>query len=563
VNVAPAVQQRPKRACGAVEVDVVVYRTATVEALAAPLTQALARRGLSGAVRFSSLDPYVDVLAAESVEGRGPTAVLFLTLDRVREVWRDQRFSGAVAIDYHLALIKLLWARGAREVVVVAPLPPIVGADSPAERADYHRLVAALFELAATDARVSVVDAVSEAASLGERATDRRLWFHFEAPYSRPLLERVAEGLAAAIATRRGLVRKVVVVDCDDTLWGGVVGEDGVDGIALGAATPAGRPFLAFHAQLKALSAKGVLLAIVSKNEPADVHKVLDGHPECLLRRTDFAAERINWDDKPANLRAIAAELGLGLDSFVFIDDSDFECGAVRATLPEVDVLQVPKVRSDLPLLLARYSGFDSRPTTDEDRQRSLDYAAERLRKEERERHSDLGAFLASLGLRVRVRRPEASSVPRLAQLSQRTNQFNLTTPRWTEAEVQAMLDDEARRVFELHVEDRFGAQGLTGFAVATLTPDHLALDALMLSCRVLGRGVESAFLAEVVEMLRRERGAQPIVARWVASAKNAQTRWFYRAAGFDVTEATDQSASFTLPAARHLQTPAHIEVQP
>jgi FkbH-like protein len=540
----------------------VVYRTATVEGLAAPIAEALARRGLVGAVRFSSLDPYVDVLAAAPADGPGPTAVLFLTLDRVREAWREHRFSGSAAMDYHAALIKLLFARGAREVVVVAPLPPIVGADSAAERAEYHRLVGALFELAASDSRVSVVDALSEASALGERAIDRRLWFHFEAPYAKPLLERIAEGVAAAVATRRGLVRKVVVVDCDDTLWGGIVGEDGLEGIALGASNPAGRPFLAFHAQLKALKDRGVLLAIVSKNEPADVHKVLEGHPECLLRRLDFAAERINWEDKSTNLRSIAAELGLGLDSFVFVDDSDFECGAVRATLPEVDVLQVPKVRSDLPLLLARYPGFDPRPATEADRQRSADYAAERLRREERERHSDLGGFLASLGLVVRVCRPEPSSIPRLAQLSQRTNQFNVTTPRWTDAEVQAMLDDGSRRLFELHVEDRFGAQGLTGFAVATLTPDRVELDALMLSCRVLGRGVETAFLAAVVGRLRDEAGDLPIVARWTASAKNAQTRWFFRGAGFDVSDATDQSALFTLPPARRLQSPTHIEVQ-
>jgi FkbH-like protein len=563
VNLATSGRERPVRTQEAGAVEIVVYRTATVEAVTTPITDALNRRGLSGAVRLSSLDPYVDVLGARPEDGPGPTAVLFLTLDRVREAWQQHRFSGAAALDYHTALVKLLFARGAREVVVVAPLPPIVGADSPAERAEYHRLVAALFELAATDARVSVVDAPSEASALGERATDRRLWFHFEAPYSRPLLERIADGIVAAVATRRGLARKVLVVDCDDTLWGGVVGEEGLAGIALGRSTPAGRPFLAFHSQLKALKDRGILLAIVSKNEPADVHKVLDGHPESLLRRTDFVAERINWEDKPRNLRAIAAELGLGLDSFVFIDDSDFECGLVRATLPEVDVLQVPKVRSDLPLLLSRYAGFDPRPMTEADRQRAADYAAERLRREERERHPDLGDFLSSLRLSVRVCRPDTSSVPRLAQLSQRTNQFNLTTPRWTDAEVLAMLADDARRLFELHVEDRFGSQGLTGFAVATLTPDRIALDALMLSCRVLGRGVEDAFLAAVVESLRGERGDLPVVARWGASAKNAQTRWFLRTAGFEVTEADDQSASFTLAPARQLHRPSHIEVRP
>ncbi len=536
--------------------EVFVVRTATVEPFAGALRGAARTRGVDLRIAFSSYEPMVEVRRLATTAG---TAILFLTLDKLREAWGGATLCADAAFEFHRELVFALLSRGANHVIVVAPLKPISGWASSADTAAYYLLIGRIASLA-EDVRITFVDAPAIASDLGEaQAIDRRFWFHYEAPYSRLFLDRLAEVIASAVARKHGHIKKVLVLDCDNTLWGGVVGEDGVAGIKLSTDDPAGRPFVDFQEQVLALKARGVLLCIASKNNADDVAAVFDAHPHCRLKRSDFAAERVDWKDKADNIRAMATELSLSLDSFVFIDDSEVECARVSSALPMVDVLCAPKKASELPTLLQRYHGFDRGVITDADRRRATDYAAERERRDAREAHADLHAFLTSLQINAHVCEPNPDELPRLAQVTQRTNQFNLTTQRFTEAELANLLGASDAMLYKLSVRDRFGDQGVTGFAVVSMTAERYAIDAFMLSCRVLGRGIEHAFLERVVSLSRTRRGDRVFVGRFVASGKNEQTRRFYADAGFNEVDAAGESR-FELALGKDVVVPMHIQ---
>jgi FkbH-like protein len=411
------------------------------------------------------------------------------------------------------------------------------------------------------------LDTPAIAAELGEaKAVDRRFWFHYEAPFSPALLERVAEAVVVALGRRLGVVKKVIVLDCDNTLWGGVVGEDGLEGIKLSPSEPSGRPYHAFQRQLASLKQRGVLLCLCSKNNLADVHEVFDAHPYSVLKAGDFVAERVTWNDKAKNLRELAKELQLGLDSFVFIDDSDVECSLVRAELPDVEVLQVPRVVSDLPGLLQRCLAFGAEGVTKEDALRAQSYVDDKRRELERARHTDIVGFLQSLEIVLEIRPGSRATLARLVQLAARTNQFNLTTVRYSDAELASLLDSPDHIVLELDARDRFGVQGLTGLCVVSLTCGRLSIDAFMLSCRVLGRKIEQGFLSRAISLARARFGQRPVRGRFIATPKNEQTRDFFKEAGFSMLESEHGQVevapvdiSFELAADAEVAFPSHL----
>ncbi|HMG21295.1 MAG TPA: hypothetical protein VK607_08270, partial [Kofleriaceae bacterium] len=284
-------------------------------------------------------------------------------------------------------------------------------------------------------------------------------------------------------------------------------------------------------------SASLFLLAIASKNNEADAFEVFDNHPGMRIRRDHLAAHRISWQSKSESLRELAAELSLGVDSFVFVDDSPTECAEVKSVLPEVTVVQLPPDPARYVEVLRAVPQLDRMTLTDEDRMRAMAYAAEKARtaaRAEAEGDPDaLRAHLRSLGLVVQIRRIGDADVARAAQLTQKTNQFNLTTVRRSEADVEAMRRDPAWRLYALDVTDRFGDYGTTGLVFARRVDDATwDLDTVLLSCRVLGRGVESALLRVVTEDLIAA-GARRLTGRLIPTKKNAPVRDFLPRHGF------------------------------
>lgn len=382
-----------------------------------------------------------------------------------------------------------------------------------------------------------LADFAGIAAIMGhEQALNPRFWYLYKSPFSERFLNEWADRLAEGVAQRLGRAKKLLVLDCDNTLWGGILGEAGFDGIELDGDAAAGKPWQDFQRQILELQSRGVLLALCSKNNEADVLEVLDRHSAMLIRREHLACWRVDWRPKWENIVQIASELNLGLDAIVFIDDSPHECELVRQTLPDVDVLQTPAPAHLLTGLLRNYRGFSESPATGEDLRRTELYREEWRRGQAKKQFADFDDYLRSLELCVEVRPPVGAELARFAQLTQRTNQFNLTTRRHTEGDISALASSPDNLALILSVKDKFGEYGLAGAAIVRLqAPDLAGITDFLLSCRVLGRRVEQAFIAGVTALAFEKWPLARLEAAYLPSAKNQQTREFFDAAGFEL----------------------------
>jgi FkbH-like protein len=360
-------------------------------------------------------------------------------------------------------------------------------------------------------------------------------------PYTPELFAALGTLVARKVAALCRPPHKVVVLDCDETLWQGVCAEDGPFGVTLDAEHRALQEFM--RAQRDA----GMLLALCSKNEPEDVEDVFRANPDLPLNSDDFVARRINWQPKAENLVSLSRELGLGLDSFVFVDDNEAECAELEASCPEVLALVLPQ--QDVAGFLRHVWAFDRAGTTREDRERAAMYAQnlERTRLEKRTR--GLAGFLEALRLEVGIAPVAPDELARVAQLTQRTNQMNATTVRRSELDLRDLLRSGAAECLSVHVRDRFGSYGLVGALLFRAAPDALAIDTFLLSCRALGKGVEHRMLARLGE-LAQERGKPWIEAPFVRTARNRPALDFLRAVAGEPEPRGDGSQLFRMAAA-------------
>jgi len=385
--------------------------------------------------------------------------------------------------------------------------------------------------LAASPSPATLFDLCGIQSALGvQTAFDAPKWLLYHQPFGVDMWFGLGSSLGQSIAALSGPQPKVLALDCDNTLWGGIIGEDGIGGIEIGQSFP-GSAFREFQLMAQRLKQQGVLLAIVSKNNAGDVDEVFDNHDGMVLRSEDVAAWRVNWEPKPDNLISIADELNLGLDSFVFVDDSDHEIAAVRAQLPEVACLQVPEDPADFPALIADSGLFRFRRTSDEDRQRTAMMLEAKQRATATQSMSKQD-FLASLDLQVDIFAAGQEHIGRVAQLTNKTNQFNLTTIRRTDADIAKLVDATDRHVLALRVSDRFGDYGLVGVAILAEGDAVWEIDTLLMSCRVLGRGVETAMISFLMGFAS-ERGAESIIGRYSPTAKNGQVAGLFHDHGF------------------------------
>jgi FkbH-like protein len=337
--------------------------------------------------------------------------------------------------------------------------------------------------------------------------------------------------------------KKCLILDLDNTLWGGVLGEDGIDGIKLGGDYP-GKAYTYWQRSLLELSRKGVILAVCSKNNEADVLEAWEKNPNMVLRREHFSALRINWKDKATNIKELAKELNIGLDSMVFLDDNPTERELVRQLLPEVEVPDFPEkpylLMPFFKQLVEKY--FRIYRVTDEDKAKTEQYRANAMRNAEQTRFTDLESYLYSLDIAIDVIPADNHNLPRIAQMTQKTNQFNLTTHRYDESDVRQRID-KGWHIFCMNVSDRFGDNGITGTIFLEPVDDlTVNIDTLLLSCRILGKGIEEAFLKTVLNLLRLD-GYRTVRATYLPTAKNGQTADFYDRMGMTSTAATADGA--------------------
>jgi len=410
-----------------------------------------------------------------------------------------------------------------------------------------------LMENLAKSSNVYVLDAQRWVAAAGKNACNPKLWYLGKVAFHSDVFAEAARDIQAALTASTGGARKLLILDLDDTLWGGIVGDAGWENIRLGGHDGEGEAFVDFQHALKNLTRRGVVLGIVSKNEASVALEAIRRHPEMVLRESDFVAHRINWADKAHNILELAAELNLGLQSVVFIDDNPAERARVREALPEVFVPEWPEDKHLYRSTLATLRCFDSPAVSEEDAARTSLYAAERKREQLQASVGSIDEWLLRLGLNVRVEPLGQANLTRTTQLLNKTNQMNLSTRRLTESELSGWAEGSGRSLWAVQVEDRFGDAGLTGIVSVEVSQTVATIVDFVLSCRVMGRKIEQAMVHVAVEHARG-MGADRVEADLVPTAKNAPCLTFWQASGFrrdgEVRFTWDAANPYPLPAA-------------
>lgn len=545
-------------------VSVALTGQSTVDRVLDPLRGELARHGVLLRAAVGDHGTYVrDLAEPERAFGRLADLTLCLldaetVFSGVRTPWRvaDVERAAGEVLERLTAL-----AAGFAGLLVLNTVPLL--------RRHTHQLVdhgsraalgvvwrefnASLLRLAADRPSLVVID-LDPLIAQGCPAEEPRMAAYAKEHLAAPLLAAYAREVAHLARSLCGMTRKALVLDLDNTLWDGILAEDGPEGIAA-AGTLRGEAYGAFQKVVKQLGSQGVLLAVSSKNDEGPVLEVLRGHPDLVLREPDFVAVSAHWQPKDGSLARIAERVGIGADALVFADDSPAERAQVRRGLPEVAVVALDGEPALHVTRLLRDGWFDTLRLTEEDRARTGQYRTEGERRELRERAGSHEDFLRELRIRVELGPPRAHEFARLAQLTQRTNQFNLTGLRMRPDELAAAQDD--RLLLAARSADRFGDNGLVGAVLGRYADDGLHLDNMWLSCRVLARGIEQACVC-VLLTHARERGLPAVHARFSPTPRNTRVRDFYPSLGFAETAYDGEAVIF-----RHDLEPAEIPAVP
>ena len=514
------------------ETTVVIAATFTAEPLASSLRLWSRAFGVSASLEFAGYNQVPQMLLApDSAFGRNHTGIN-LVLARPEDLLSGPEQTREQAVCDLLDAIAQFAAR-VPGTLLVGTLPPAVSAFFSLDRQAVERCRALWQSRLQQIAGIELLDFAAVIERLGidaARSTDMEVVAR--APYSAAVYRELGIEISRNLRRRVKAPAKVLALDADGVLWGGVIAEDGVDGVHLGPDHP-GRAFQLFQQHVIELRQRGILLVLVSRNAADDVWQMFDRHPEMKLRRSDFAAARINWQPKSQNLRELAAELNLGLDAFVFVDDDPSNRLEVESNAPGVVVVPLPTEAAEYCQALSRLWCFDAADITAEDLERTNMIRQEQLRQEGRAAAGGIQSYLASLELAVEMRLAEAGDLPRVAQLTQKTNQFNLSLKRRSLTEIQALV--RTAQVFVISARDRFGEYGLVGVCILvpdSAQPGQFQFDTLLLSCRALGRGIEDALLYGV-RMAVQPAGATRLIAQFVAGPRNQPIREFLLRTGF------------------------------
>ncbi len=371
----------------------------------------------------------------------------------------------------------------------------------------------------------------------------------------------VARGVRPYIRSLKAAIRKVLVLDLDNTLWGGVVGEDGWDGVKIGT-DPVGKSFSLFQSAILELYNRGVILAINSKNNPDDVKEVFERREEMLLKMENFASVQVNWQDKATNCRVIADEINVGLDSLVLWDDNPAERSFVRESTQDVYVIEPPADVSEWGDFLRAVDLFDSLQISEEDARRGQMYAEDRRRRDAASSAADIKSFLTSLGLKIKCRTACEENIARIVSLLTRTNQFNLTTRRHSEQNMREWSQDPDWQIMSYAAEDRFGSYGIVGVTILKRVSDYGEIDSFLLSCRAMGKGIEDVMLA-VVAQQARQMGLTKLAATYIPTKKNVPIKDFLPDKGFSQDSKSGEGVKYSIDLkSQGLAMPEHVTVE-
>lgn len=380
-----------------------------------------------------------------------------------------------------------------------------------------------------------------------ENALDLKLYNLSKTLYTISYWKEYVYLVSPALLKVTGKAKKAVIFDCDNTLWKGILGEDGFDGIDMSEHSKIGGLYHQVQNMAVWLSKHGVLIGLCSKNNPEDVADVIDRHPDMALKNENIVISQVNWNDKASNLRAIAETLNIGLDSLVFVDDSDFEINLIKEQLPQVLCMQVSEAIYDYPAKLGEIINtyfYFSDSKADLDKTNQYKQQAERVKQ--KSKFTDITEYLRSLEMEVTFGVDKTEEAERVAQLTQKTNQLNVCTTRYTQAQIESIKESSNQSYISLSVKDKFGDSGLTGVAIVSYADGKGRIDDFLMSCRVMGRNIEFAFVDYIIAFLL-ERGCKTVEAQYLPTQKNKPVSDFFEKCGFPVVTEKEGEKKFLL----------------
>jgi|APSaa5957512535_1039671.scaffolds.fasta_scaffold19236_3 FkbH-like protein len=390
---------------------------------------------------------------------------------------------------------------------------------------------------------VRLVDIEKVIGSVGfTNSLDMRFFYSSKALYTIDFFKVYAQFVKPIFMSATGKVKKALIFDCDNTLWKGILGEDGFDNIEMSNLTNEGNIFAEIQSMALAINKQGILIGLCSKNNPDDVNEVINSHPDMQLKNDNITIKKINWRDKVSNLKEISAELNIGFDSLVFVDDSTFEVNLIREHLPGITVLQVPEKLYDYPALFRKNIGlFYNLSITEEDSKKVEMYKEQVKRETDKKEFTDIEDYLSSLELKITIFEDDESIIPRMSQITQKTNQFNLTTKRYTEGDIQNFINDPNSDVYAFSVADKFGESGVTGLCIVSdnSKAKWAEIDTLLMSCRIIGRNIEYAFMDYLIGKMKVKK-KHILNAKYIKTQKNEQVKEFYDKCSFNLVEEDD-----------------------
>jgi FkbH-like protein len=470
------------------------------------------------------------------------------TLERARQVWQALKSRSSAAILQSTYVLPYERFFGNFDALVGDSFATVV-------REMNRRLAGS----AGQDSGVLVND-VEAIASWAGRQTwfDDRFWDSAKSFCALEHLPLVAKNIVDIVLALRGRTVKCVIVDLDNTMWGGVIGDDGLEGIRLGAHGD-GEAFWRLQHFVRELRSRGILLAVCSKNSLENALLPFEKHPEMVLKRQDITVFVANWEDKASNIRFIRETLNIGFDSMVFLDDNPFERNLVRSVLPEVVVPELPEDPSEYVQYIASLNLFETISFSREDLQRAELYQKEAERQQAATAFGNAEEFLASLDMRITVARFDPYHLPRIAQLIQRSNQFNLTTRRRTESDCERLMHDARFLPLYVKLQDRLGDHGLISVVVLEDLGETVAIRDWLMSCRVLVRGVEQYTMNTVMEYAA-SLGARIVEGEFIPTAKNAMVAEFFAQFGFEKSSAADGHSHWIQTVSGYQPIPTYIQ---
>lgn len=533
------------------KIKLAILGSANTDFIPEPLEFSLDSHGIECEILNTPFNTYAyQMLAPDSLVGNfKPDVVLVVNAPFSQPEWPDIRLSGAElesmlqrTAEYWLNLCNTLHANTGCEIIfdnfIQLPWKPN-GNLAPKLDFDLNNYISHLnFKIAqAAPSFLHIHDVAWMAAHHGvSKWFDLKYWHHAKLPVSLNYLIYYIKNAAAIISSLYGGMKKVLVLDLDNTLWGGVIGDDGLDGIEVGQGTPAGEAFLSFQKYIRQLKDRGILLAVCSKNDEVNAKLPFEQHPEMYLKLDDFVCFIANWEPKPNNLLIMASKLNLGIDSFVFVDDSPAERDLMRTQLSDVVTIELNNDPASYPALIDEHSPFELTSLSNEDMERTNQYKENFNRESLLTTVSNYDDYLVSLEQHATILPFEEGRLDRITQLINKTNQFNLTTSRKNRTEVEAIMQDDKYFSAYVQLSDKFGNHGIISVIFGTWTDDALVIDGWLMSCRTLKRGVEKMTFNYLVEQVKIN-SRKHVIGTYIPTGRNTMVENLYSDLGFELLE--------------------------